>query len=60
MVAGTIGEDVGGRADATKGSQIAEQLLIQMVEKNEPGVSRKQDEKEFPFRIRWDYYGVVA
>jgi hypothetical protein len=58
MVAGTIGDDVAGRADATKGRKVAEQLLIEMIKQNEPKTIRQTDKKYFPFGIQWDYYGT--
>lgn len=58
MVAGTVGEDVAGRSDATVGGQIGEVLLQQLVETHEQGVHRSFNEQDFPFRIRWDYYGT--
>ncbi|MGO9600584.1 MAG: hypothetical protein ACLP7Q_21590 [Isosphaeraceae bacterium] len=58
MVAGTVGEDVAGRADATVGGQMGEELLRQFIEAREQGVHRSLNEREFPFRIRWDYYGT--
>ena len=58
MVAGTVGEDVAGRSDATAGAQIGEELLRQLIETREWGVNRSFNEREFPFGIRWDYYGT--
>jgi hypothetical protein len=58
MVAGTVGENVAGRSDATAGGQIGEELLQQLIEIHEQGVHRSLNEREFPFRIRWDYYGT--
>jgi hypothetical protein len=60
MVAGTVGEDVAGRSDATAGGQLGEELLRQFIEAHEQGIHRSLDEQEFPFRIRWDYYGTRA
>jgi len=58
MVAGTVGEDVAGRSDATAGAQIGEDLLRQLVESHEQGVTPCQNERNVPFRIRWNYYGT--
>jgi hypothetical protein len=58
MIAGTIGEDVAGRADATPGCLIGERLLSEWIEQHETGISRQNNEKLFPLRIRWDYYGT--
>jgi hypothetical protein len=57
MVAGTIGEEVAGRSDASVGGQLGERQLQSVIESHEPNVVRCNDEAEFPFRIRWDYYG---
>jgi hypothetical protein len=58
MVAGTVGEDVVGRSDATAGGQIGEEQLRQLIKTREQGVQRSFNEREFPFGIRWDYYGT--
>jgi hypothetical protein len=57
MVAGTVGEDVAGRSDATVGGQLGENQLQNVIERNEHNVVRCDNERGFPFRIRWDYYG---
>ncbi|MGC8641266.1 MAG: hypothetical protein ACP5XB_15480 [Isosphaeraceae bacterium] len=59
MVAGTVGEDAAGRSDATVGGQMGEELLRQFIEGHEKGVHRSLNEREYPFRIRWDYYGTL-
>jgi len=58
MVAGTVGEDVAGRSDASGGGQLGEDLLRQFIEAGEQGIHRSLNELEFPFHIRWDYYGT--
>jgi hypothetical protein len=60
MVAGTVGEDVDGRSDATVGGRFAEELLRQAIEERQQGIRRCVNEGEFPFGIRWDYYGTQA
>jgi hypothetical protein len=60
MVAGTVGEDVAGRSDATDGAKIGEELLRQLIETHEPVVHRSFHEQDFPFLIRWDYYGTCG
>lgn len=57
MIAGTLGEDVAGKSNATVGGNFGEELLKQVIEVNEPGVLRNMNEREYPFKIRWDYYG---
>ena len=59
MVAGTIGEGVAGRSDASVGGQLGERQLQDVIASHEQNVVRCEDEVEFPFRIRWDYYGRV-
>lgn len=57
MIAGTLGEDVDGKSNATFGGQLGEEQLQYFIEENEPGVLRNMNETEYPFKIRWDYYG---
>jgi hypothetical protein len=56
MIAGTLGNDTAGRSDASAGGGLGEVLLEEFIERHEAGVSRKSS--DFPFSIRWDYYGV--
>lgn len=58
MVAGTVGEDVAGRSDATVGAKIGEELLRKLIETHESGIYRSCNEQDFPLLIRWDYYGT--
>ena len=60
MVAGTVGDDVAGRSDATAGGQLGEELLRQVIEASEQGIRRSVNEREFPFGIHWDYFGTQA
>ena len=57
MVAGTIGEDVAGRSDASVGGQLGENQLRDVIAQHEPHAVQCENEREFPFQIRWDYYG---
>lgn len=57
MIAGTLGEDVSGKSNATVGGQFGEEQLRYFIEENEPGVLRNMSELEYPFQIRWDFYG---
>jgi hypothetical protein len=58
MVAGTLGQNVAGRSNANVGGQIGEEQLKLLIEMYEPGVVRSSNAQEFPFQIKWDYYGI--
>lgn len=38
--------------------EIGERKLRELILDEEPGVDRVTDEEHFPFKIRWDFYGV--
>lgn len=59
MAAGTYGEDVDGRSDATFGGCLMERKLEEWIECQEPGV-QLCNTKDPPLRIHWDYYGQRA
>ncbi len=59
MVAGTTGGTVSGRSDAKLGKEIGESQLQTRIMKKYPEVKEITIEKEFPYKTRWDFYGVV-
>lgn len=59
MLAGSSGSESGVRSSAMVGAAIAERYLAEMIGIREPTVSRITRQREFPFGIRWDYYGVA-
>jgi len=57
MLAGTRGEETNGLSSAEAGGGLGEHYLKLIIEANEPGVVREYNERAFPLRIRWDYFG---
>jgi hypothetical protein len=60
MLAGHMGLAGGNQSSAAEGAAIGEAHLEALIKVHEPGVIRITSQAEFPFRIRWDYYGVTA
>jgi hypothetical protein len=59
MLEGHLGLDGGNQSSAAEGAAICEAHLEALIKVHEPEVSRITRQDEFPFRIRWDYYGVA-
>lgn len=59
MVAGSTGELVGDRSSAGRGKYLGEEALRKQIMSLVPGVKEITKEREFPFGIRWDFYGVL-
>lgn len=60
MIAGSLGNVVGGLSSAVDSGRIGEELLAFAIEEKEVGVVRVTETAKQLFGIRWDYYGVVA
>ena len=59
MVAGSLGRTAGNQSNAVLGKQLGEDALRKLIMDQESRVQEIKDEKEFPFRIRWDFYGQL-
>lgn len=57
MVAGTLGEVVGDQSDAAFGKRLGEEELRNLIRSKESGANEITDESQFPFGVRWDFYG---
>jgi hypothetical protein len=60
MLEGHLGLGDGSQSNAAEGAAIGEAHLEALIKAHEPEVARVTRRAEFPFRIRWDYYGVAA
>ena len=59
MVLGTMGRGSKGRSDANIGKEFGERALVAAIKEVYPGVEQKFEEREFPFLVRWDFFGEV-
>ena len=60
MLEGYLGSSSGNQSSAAEGAAIAEAHLEALLKVHEPEAIRIMRPAEFPFHIRWDYYGVVV
>ncbi len=58
MVDVVQGRGSGEGADASFGRDLGESALAALIESREAQVVRESDQAQFPFSIRWDYYGI--
>lgn len=58
MVGGTQGVGAEGRSDATAGARLGERELRRLIEEHETPVREVSNIRQYPFDIRWDFYGI--
>jgi hypothetical protein len=59
MVKAAVLEEGERRSAARVNRHLREAFLADTIQAREPGVRQSKDEARFPFRVRWDYYGIV-
>jgi hypothetical protein len=60
MVGVVLGTGDGAGSDASFGRDLGELALARLILSQEPAITRHSDEKMFPLRVKWDFYGTRA